>query len=457
MTDDDNGDQHEPADRQSQVAGRRASLAGQRTNGKAARYIGGAAFLLVFGVLAVALLAPEQLGALFGQRTSSAEEMQRTSRVDPGIMTDITIPSEDTPRVEAGIVVPGIEDLPAPEPEQRGPSEEELERLAQLEALIAQLQAQDEAGGISADELQAALEAQAEHLVAQTERQLEQQRRLHEQQLAALRREAASQAMTADDLTEQEARQRAEEERQRREAIRQEQIRSDALVFDESEPDQAMVSDPGSGTVRELTDNESFLVAAASSTVETARASRLGNPSRTIVQGTVLQATLETAITTDLPGMIRAVLSDDVRSYDGSTVLLPGGSRLIGTYSSDVSIAQGRALIAWTRAVTPSGTSIMLGSVGADSLGRSGQAGDVDTRFFERFGSAALISFIGAAPQLIADDNGGEGEVVEDLGDDFRDSTRSTVDEYLRIPPTISIAQGEEMIVFVNRDLEFPG
>ena len=91
------------------------------------------------------------------------------------------------------------------------------------------------------------------------------------------------------------------------------------------------------------------------------RAEQIADPSRTIVQGTILEGVLETAINTDLPGAIRAVLTEDVVSYDGSTTLLPRGTRLIGSYSSNVKIAQRRALIAWNRAVTPAGTSVALG------------------------------------------------------------------------------------------------
>ncbi len=429
-------------DRGARIEERRSTLAGPRSGGNVGRYVGGGIFVVLFLLAGVALLAPGPLSGFFGLGTSEVEEMQRPGTEEHGIMTDMTLPGDQDPPVEAGMIIPGIDDMPPPESAVTGPSEEELARIAELEALIAELQAREE--GISQDELDALLEAQAEDLQSA----LEEQRRLHEAELAALREQ---------ELAEAEARRRAEEERARLEAIRQEQIRSEALVFDESAPDQAVALGDADGPVREPNDNEAFLVAAARSTVETARATQLRNPSRTIVQGTILQATLETAMTTDLPGMIRAVLTEDVWSYDGSNVLLPSGSRLIGTYSSDVSIAQGRILIAWTRAVSPSGTSVMLGSVGADSLGRSGQEGEVDTRFFERFGSAALISFIGAAPQLIVGDDGGSGEVVDDLGDDFRRSTRSTVDEYLRIPPSISVAQGEPMTVFVNRDLEFPG
>ncbi|PJN94172.1 hypothetical protein CNY89_16090 [Amaricoccus sp. HAR-UPW-R2A-40] len=181
------------------------------------------------------------------------------------------------------------------------------------------------------------------------------------------------------------------------------------------------------------------------------------DPSRTLVQGTILQGVLETAISTDLPGAVRAVLTEDVVSYDGSTTLLPRGSRLIGTYSASVKIAQRRALIAWTRAVTPAGVSVALGGIGADALGRSGQTGQVDTHFWERFGSAALISVFGMAPQLAVDGqtDADVADALDAIGGDLESSSRSALDAYLRIAPTIDIAQGDRLAIFVNRDLLF--
>ena len=187
------------------------------------------------------------------------------------------------------------------------------------------------------------------------------------------------------------------------------------------------------------------------------RAEQIADPSRTIVQGTILEGVLETAINTDLPGAIRAVLTEDVVSYDGSTTLLPRGTRLIGSYSSNVKIAQRRALIAWNRAVTPAGTSVALGGIGADALGRSGQTGHVDTHFWERFGSAALISVFALGPQFAIDDETDEdvADAIDAMGGDLESTSRSALDAYLRIPPTINVDQGDRLTIFVNRDLVF--
>ena len=214
------------------------------------------------------------------------------------------------------------------------------------------------------------------------------------------------------------------------------------------------------GVRRPRNADEQFVSAASNEFPETTLARPTADLNRTVLQGTVIQAALETAIQSDLPGVIRAIVSYDVRSYDGSVVLVPKGSRLFGTYRADLKLNQSRALILWTRIMTPDGLSIMIGSRGTDRLGRAGQTGFVDKHFDERFGSAALISLIGAIPAVAADslDNDREstGELIEDVGDDFQDATGDVVAGYLSIPPTIYIDQGARINVLTERDIIFP-
>ena len=230
---------------------------------------------------------------------------------------------------------------------------------------------------------------------------------------------------------------------------------SDLLVLDSS----GKVTGGGASGAgeRKLSTNEQFMASASTASYDTVRATQIAAPDRTIVQGTTLEAVLETAISTELPGVIRAAVTNDVYSYDGSNVLLPRGTRLIGSYNSDVSIASNRAQLAWNRAITPDGRSVELGGYGADPLGMSGQTGFVDTRFGERFGSAFLISMLAITPQVVVDDSAGENtqELAEDVGEDLENTTQSVMNDYLSLPPVIYIDQGTTMTVFVNRDLVF--
>ena len=119
-------------------------------------------------------------------------------------------------------------------------------------------------------------------------------------------------------------------------------------------------------------------------------AMRFANPSTTIPQGAVVQAVLETALDSTRPGPARAIVSRDVRSFDGTRVLIPRGSRLYGDYKADLAQGQSRALIQWTRLLRPDGVTIALDSPSADPLGRAGVGGKVNSHFLARFGNAFL-------------------------------------------------------------------
>jgi len=90
-----------------------------------------------------------------------------------------------------------------------------------------------------------------------------------------------------------------------------------------------------------------------------------------------------------------------------------------------------------------------------DQLGRSGLTGLVDTKFDERFGGAALISIIGAAPAVAANSTEDEvtREVLEEVGNDLEDATSSVIADQVSISPTIYVDQGAMVTVLVDRDV----
>lgn len=206
---------------------------------------------------------------------------------------------------------------------------------------------------------------------------------------------------------------------------------------------------------RRLDDNEDF-VRSVGRPAPVERASVIVNPANTVTQGTVIQASLETAIDSSLPGPVRAVVTQDVHSYDGTRILIPRGSRLIGRYSANVSIGQYRAMVAWERIILPDNQSVALSAFGGDAIGRAGVSGSVNRRFGERFGSAALISLLSSGPALASREI--ENDMARDgatrVSGDLRDATGSVLSDYLSLPPIITINQGARVTVMVDRDLE---
>jgi len=173
------------------------------------------------------------------------------------------------------------------------------------------------------------------------------------------------------------------------------------------------------------------------------------NPRTTVTQGTLIPAVLETAIDTDVPGYVRAVVSSDVRSFDGTRVLIPRSSRLIGQYKSGMQAGQKRAYVIWTRLIRPDGVSVNIASPAIGFAGETGLAGKVDSHFFERFGSAMLLSVIGGLSAL-----GGGGSAVL-IGSQTQSAAAAAVGQTGQIGPTVRIRQGEPVRVFTARDLDF--
>ncbi|WP_233997178.1 TrbI/VirB10 family protein [Porphyrobacter sp. HT-58-2] len=181
-----------------------------------------------------------------------------------------------------------------------------------------------------------------------------------------------------------------------------------------------------------------------------AQARAMTNPSTTVTEGTLIPAILETAINTDVPGYVRAVVSQDVRSFDGKRVLIPRSSRLIGQYQAGVEQGQRRAYVIWTRLIRPDGVSVNLASPAVGFDGATGLEGDVNSHFFKRFGSGLLLSVVGGLGALAT---GGVGGVIVAGG--AQGAANSAVQSQGQISPTIRVRMGEPIRVFTARDLDF--
>lgn len=199
--------------------------------------------------------------------------------------------------------------------------------------------------------------------------------------------------------------------------------------------------------------DEAFARRLGAAGAETVRSSIIAEPTRTAPQGTVLPAVLETAVNSDLPGFVRAVVSRDVRAFDGATVVIPRGSKLVGQYRAAVAAGQSRAFVVWTRLIRPDGVTIDLASPATDTLGRSGLVGETDRHFFARFGAATLLSVLNTGLGALAGSRG--DNIVIGSSQDASRVAEIALQKQIDIPPTLSVPQGAPIRVFVAKDLVF--
>ena len=183
-------------------------------------------------------------------------------------------------------------------------------------------------------------------------------------------------------------------------------------------------------------------------------------------RGTYIRCVLETRIVSDVPGFTTCLVTEPVYSFNGHTLLLPKGSKLLGAYGSKPHF--NRMEVVWDRIITPTGIDVDMKSPGIDNLGGAGLPGHYDAHWAQRISSALLISMLSDAFKYEAAKHGPRNTTVSNgfvTQTPFESNTAQTVQrladlavrEAANRPPTVTINQGTIIYVYVAKDVDFSG
>jgi type IV secretion system protein VirB10 len=180
--------------------------------------------------------------------------------------------------------------------------------------------------------------------------------------------------------------------------------------------------------------------------------------------GWLVPAVLEQQLNSDLPGVIRALVRENV--YDtvtGKYVLIPAGSTLVGIYNSHVGYGQKALQAVWRRVIFPDGSSLSLGGFeGDDSEGAAGFRDQVDNHWGRIFSGALLTSLFAAGIEIsqgqnssvLTQPNYGQ-QVGQAVGQQVGQVGVEVTRRNLNIQPTIIVRPGYRFFVRVEKDLLF--
>jgi len=172
--------------------------------------------------------------------------------------------------------------------------------------------------------------------------------------------------------------------------------------------------------------------------------------------GSLISASLITGLRSDLPGLVTAQVTSQIfDSPTGRILLIPQGSRLIGSYDSVVAFGQKRALIVWQRIVLPDGSSMKIDNVPAtDASGYAGLQDKVDFHTWALLKGVALSTLLGVGSQLTVT---GESDLVQAIRESTQQNGSRAGDQLtsrnLNIKPTITIRPGATVRLVVHKDL----
>jgi type IV secretory pathway VirB10-like protein len=200
-----------------------------------------------------------------------------------------------------------------------------------------------------------------------------------------------------------------------------------------------------------------------------------------ITAGSVIPAVLISGINSELPGPILAQVRENVfDTATGRWVLIPQGSKLIGSYQTNAAYGQQRAQIEWKRLIFPNASSMDIPDMpGADHAGYAGFSDQVNNHFLKAFGTAALLSVISAGQMVgqMGAFGGGTGfsgpygygyttpnqmSLLSEMGgaaasQQLGQVAQSSLQRGMNIPPTLEIRPGYQFNVMVTSDLVLPG
>lgn len=176
--------------------------------------------------------------------------------------------------------------------------------------------------------------------------------------------------------------------------------------------------------------------------------------------GTIIPLTLETAINSDLPGRITAVVKTDIYdSATGNILLIPAGSRVLGKYSSDVSFGQERVQVVFNRITLPNQKSINIEAMlGVDKLGASGVKDRVDTKLGKVFTSVLMSAILGVGAGAVKEDedngNTWKNDAIDGGGTQAINVGNAYANKVLNVQPSLNIRQGYTIGLFIEKDLQ---
>lgn len=193
------------------------------------------------------------------------------------------------------------------------------------------------------------------------------------------------------------------------------------------------------------------------------------DPDFFIPQGTYIRCVMETLVMSDVDGPVSCFVPENIRSFNGVNILIPKGSRILGTYEQ-TKFTEERVPMTWNRIITPDNIDIGLNSIGISNLGAVGMPGNIDKRWGERLFNATLISLgLDAFAWKVVDRLPKKnkqtiinGSVINEEVDfdsvtynNLKKFTDSELTRTLALPYRLVINQGTVGNIFVVRDMDF--
>ncbi len=174
----------------------------------------------------------------------------------------------------------------------------------------------------------------------------------------------------------------------------------------------------------------------------------------TLTAGSSIPARLETAISSDAAGVVRAVVVRDVYDFYQKSLVIPAQSRLVGTVDrGGLDQDGGRVEIGWDEIQYPDGRRRALPRArGYDRDGSAAVSGKVKRRVWRTMGQAAVLSAISAG---FGTGRGAAGSGARyDASTTMGRAAEELVRQGISARPTVYVPAGTNILVILEEDFQ---
>ena len=171
-----------------------------------------------------------------------------------------------------------------------------------------------------------------------------------------------------------------------------------------------------------------------------------------IHEGSFLEGVLVTQLTGDFPGPVLAMVSVPFRSADRQRVLIPRGTRVVGTARAVSDRDQSRLAVAFHRLVLPDGSWVSLEFDGLNQAGEGALIDEVDRHYWSTFAAAGAVGVLSGLTLAGAPAYGLQAGIGQGVGL----SALQILDRFLNRFPTITIRAGHRLRIWLTSDVLVP-
>ena len=170
-----------------------------------------------------------------------------------------------------------------------------------------------------------------------------------------------------------------------------------------------------------------------------------------VYQGRMLQATLQTQLSGEFTGPVRALVSIPVWSRDRRHVVIPRGTLALGEAQQVTGAFQGRLAVGFDRLVFPDGRTVRMSFAGLNAVGEAGLADEMNRHYVSTFGAVGAVGLLAGLVR-----GGGSDSFYDPVSQQFALTATQLFDRYMNRLPEITIRAGHPMRIWLTQDLIVP-